>query len=242
MTFAPENVFKATRLIMFAMTPKTRPPANPEYGALVNEYLTNTEMQSAMREVARAMQVEIRVEGSILASHGPILIVSPGSVFQPNISDFRSGLNVRERVAHGILFFVIAGYAYPTAEALADDVASVGPGFHLADLVAFGVRVCESLAQAHPGAAHLEEKFMRGLEHLLTFRATARGGGERRNLESMVEWILESYVKQGLFIREERGQDVLYYPRPHYRIQVRLMVRESSSALKGIYETSGKAR
>jgi len=240
--FTSEAIDMGTRLVMFALTPRMRPSENRDYFDLVQAYKSRPDVREAAKIVAHAMRVELRDEAYFLDITGPIATLSPGSAFIPKLADFRGGMSVNERLGYGLLFFVVAGYVFPSADALAEDTISLGHRITDTDLTRFATDTCERLRQTLRADPHPDEKTARGCEHLLHIRATGKDG-DQKNLGYMIRFLLEHYVAAGLFTKDTPTPDTtVYYARPHYRIQVRYMVREAMPAMKSLFDQAQQAR
>jgi hypothetical protein len=242
-TFSAEAVDKGTRLVMFALNPRLRPSANRDYHELIREYLASSEVREAAQVVSHAMGIELRDDPVFFESFGPIAIVSPGgSPFAPKLVDFRGAMGVGERIGYGLLFFIVAAYAYPSAEALAEDVLSLGHKITRTDLSRFATETCEALQRTLETDPHRDEKTMRGCEHLLGIRARGKDG-DQKNLGYMIGFLLEKYADFGLFTKEQNAtEEPVYFARPHYRLQVRYMVREAMPAMTYLLELARQKR
>jgi len=107
---------RASLLVGYALSPKLRPSAIPEYAELIREYRTVAGMREAASKIAGGLKLELIDEGADV--HGLIARVNPGSFFTPTLQDFRAVRSVEERIGYGPAFlFVIAAYVYPTREA-----------------------------------------------------------------------------------------------------------------------------
>lgn len=241
-TFSTEAIDMATRLVMFATTPRIRPSENRDYYDLIQAYKTNPEVRGAAKVIAHAMKMELRDDAAFLDSTGPIVILSPGSAFIPRLSDFRGSMSVSERLGYGLLFFVVAGYVFPSSDALAEDTISLGHKIIDTDLTRFATDTCERLQQTLQADPHSDEKTKRGCEHLLHIRVTGKEG-DQKNLAYMVRFLLEHYAAVGLFAKDTpEPKSVVYFARPHYRIQVRYMVREAMPAMAKLLELAQQKR
>jgi hypothetical protein len=124
--FGEDAVEMGTRIVMFALTPRVRPSENRDYYDLIQAYKSLPEVREAAKLIAHAMRVQLCDDAFFLDSTGPIAILSPGSLFIPKLADFRGGMKVNERLGYGLLFFVVAAYVFPSADALAEDTVALG--------------------------------------------------------------------------------------------------------------------
>jgi len=133
MNCSSEEIYRASLLVGYALSPKNRPSAIAEYAALIREYRTIVGIREAASKIAAGLKLELIDDGAEI--HGLIVRVNPGSLFTPTLQDFRGTRSVEERIGYGLLFFVIAAYVYPTREALAEDASSLGPRIRVSELV-----------------------------------------------------------------------------------------------------------
>lgn len=243
MNCTSDEIYRASVLVGYALSPKLRPSAIPEYAELIREYRTVAGVREAAAKIAAGLKLELIDEGADV--HGLIARVNPGSLFTPTLQDFRAVRSVEERIGYGLLFFVIAAYVYPTREALADEVASLGPRVRTAELVEFARATCETLRGAVPTEDVTQVHLLRGFEHLLNMRETGKTDRDQKNLSFMVRALLQDFHTAGIFLREVdplKPGDYLYFARPHYRMQVRMMVREASAFMQGAFERAQTMR
>jgi hypothetical protein len=235
-TFGEEAVEMGTRIVLFALTPRVRPSENRDYYDLIQAYKSQPEVREAAKLIAHAMKVQLCDDAFFLDSAGPIAILSPGSLFIPKLADFRGGMKVNERLGFGLLFFVVAAYVFPSADALAEDTVALGHKITDSDLTRFATDTCERLRQAMQADPHPNEKTVRGFEHLLHIRPTGKDG-DQKNLTYMVRYLLEHYYNTGLFLRDTTSDnETVYFARTQYRLQVRRMVREAMPEMHRLYE------
>lgn len=243
MNCSSEEIHHASLLVGYALSPKNRPAALAEYASLIREYRTVAGVREAATQIAAGLKLELIDDGADI--HGLIVRVNPGSLFSPTLQDFRITRSVEERIGYGLLFFVIAAYAYPTREALAEDASSLGPRIRVAELADFARRTCETLRGLVPPEDTTEAHLVLGFDHLLNLRETGRSDREQRNLTYMVRFLVQDFHTAGLFLREPdalKPGDHVYFARPHYRIQVRTMVREASAFMQAAFTRAQELR
>ncbi|RRJ96194.1 hypothetical protein Ga0100231_019940 [Opitutaceae bacterium TAV4] len=236
MNCTSEEIHHAAQLIAYALSPKNRPAAQPEYATLINEYRTIAGVREAATQIASGLKLELIDEAA--DAHGLIIQVHPGSNFAPTLKDFRATRSPDERIAYGLLFFVIAAYIYPNKQTLADDATSLGARVRITELVEYAKTTCEHLRATLPtedtASAHLRP----GYDHLLSYRENAANTREQKNLHAMTKALVQYFHDEGIFRREPdplHPGDYIYFARPHYRIQVRAMVREASTYLQNAF-------
>lgn len=217
----------AVRLLLLAISPGVTPAKSAEYGDLLQRYTSDATFRDLVKAVARGAELQICGES---ARHGLMLISQPGGFFAPTLDSFRRGMKFRERVAYGLLHFVLAGYVYPTEESLSEDEEGHMAKVTAPEVARFAVEVCEGLKALATKGEVFSEQAVEGFTHLLSLRESDPGGG-RLNLVTMVGFILEKYADEGLLLRVEEHDDVVFRARPHFRVQVRFLVRETEARL-----------
>jgi hypothetical protein len=243
MNCSSEEIYRASVLVGYALSPKNRPAAIAEYAELIREYRTIAGVREAATKIAAGLKVELIDDGAEI--HGLIVRVNPGSLFAPTLQDFRGTRSVEERIGYGLLFFVIAAYVYPTREALAEDASSLGPRIRISDLVEFARRTCETLRGTMPVEDTTNAHLVRGFDHLLSLRETGKSDREQKNLSYMARFLVQEFYGAGVFLREGdplKPGDYIYFARPHYRIQVRTMVREASTFMQSAFDRAQEMR
>jgi len=243
MNCSSEEIYRAALLVGYALSPKNRPSVITEYAELIKEYRTIAGVREAASKIAGGLKLELIDDGAEI--HGIIVRVNPGSLFTPTLQDFRGTRSVEERIGYGLLFFVIAAYVYPTREALAEDASSLGPRIRISELVEFARRTCEALQSTVPTEDTTQVHLVRGFDHLLSLRETGKSDREQKNLNYMLRFLVQDLYTAGVFLREAdplKAGDYIYFARPHYRIQVRTMVREASAFMQKAFDQAQEIR
>src|SRR6266566_4909481 len=96
MNCSSEEIYRASLLVGFALSPKNRPSAIAEYAALIREYRTIAGVREAASKIAAGLKLELIDDGAEI--HGLIVRVNPGSLFTPTLQDFRGTRSVEERI------------------------------------------------------------------------------------------------------------------------------------------------
>ena len=224
---ASTDAAAAVRLLLLAMEPGVTPAKSAEYGDLLQRYTSDAPFRDVVRAVTRAAELQICGES---ARHGLMLISQPGGFFAPTLDSFRRGMKFRERVAYGLLHFVLAAYVYPTEESLGEDEEGHMVKVSAAEVARFTVEVCEGLKTLAAKGEVFSEQAVQGFAHLLSLRESDPGGG-RQNVVNMVGVILDKYADEGLLLRLEEQGEIVFRARPHFRVQVRFLVRETEARL-----------
>ena len=224
---APAEAAAAVRLLLLAMTPGVTPAKNVEYGDLLQRYTSDAVFRDLAKAVAHGAEVQICGES---ARHGLMLISHPGGFFAPTLDSFRRGMKFRERVAYGLLHFVLAAYVYPNEESLSEDEEGHMVKVSAPEVARFAVEICEGLKTLAANGEVFSEQAVEGFTHLLSLRESDSTGG-RQNLVAMLGFILEKYADEGLLLRVEEQGETIFRARPHFRVQVRFLVRETEPRL-----------
>lgn len=233
MTNAFEQAEAATRLLMLAMTPRITPANNTEYGELLTRFSTDPDFKECTRAVARGMGVHIYTE---IIQHGLMLVPLEDGFLAPRIDSFRRPRSFRERVAYGLLHYVLAAYVFPSEEALGDDLDVLSARIRPAEVARFAVEACENLKSNAADREILSEEMIAAYAHLLSLREGDAGPSGQNTIVAMVRTILDRYEREGLFnVFNEDGESV-YRSRPQFRVQVRFMMQESERRLLALLQ------
>lgn len=228
MTNAFEQVEAATRILMLAMMPRITPANNTEYGELLTRFSTDPDFKECTRAVARGMGVQIYTD---LVQHGLMLVPLEGGFLAPRLDSFRRNMRFRERVAYGLLHYILAAYVFPSEDALSDDLDVLSARIRPAEVARFAVEACENLKSNSDHREILSEEMIEAYAHLLSLREGDAGASGQNSLVGIIRTILERYEREGLFnVFEEDGESV-YRSRPQFRVQVRFMMQDSERRL-----------
>lgn len=234
---APSQAAAAARLLLLAMTPRVTPANNAEYGELLQRYAGDTGFRELVKAVARGMELQIYSDSTV---HGLMLVSHPDGFFSPTLDSFRRKMSFRERVAYGLLHFVLAAYVYPNEDRLNDDDDVLSHKIRPADVARYAIEACEGLKAVAGNGEVFSDQCVEGFNHLLSLPETDSSGG-RQNLSAMVHFLLEKYAREGLFQEFEESAETLYRARPQFRVQVRFMIRETDAHLfRLMQEMAGK--
>jgi hypothetical protein len=160
-----------------------------------------------------------------------MLVPQEGGFLAPKLDTFRRGIRFRDRVAYGLLHYIIAAYVFPTEESLADDLEVLSARIRPTDVARFAVETCETLKSSTENREVLSEEMIEGYNHLLSLRESDPDAGGQNNIVSMVRTILDKYEREGLFNAFEENGETVYRSRPQFRVQVRFMMQESERHL-----------
>ena len=76
-------------------------------------------------------------------------------------------------------------------------------------------------------------------------RETGKSEREQKNLTYMARSLVQDYYAAGVFLREGdslKPGDFIYFACPHYRVQVRTMVREASAFMQSSFDQAQEIR
>lgn len=237
------HVTSACRLLHLALGRSATPINDEEYGSLFEKYRTDAAFKQVVHSAADGQGLQI------YASHheyGLLLVNHQGGFFCPRLDDFNDRISsAQERLAFGVLFYLIAAFVYRTPDAIAEDFGREMP-LRVSQVVSFARQQLELAKAAAAAAQNGNAKIENACDYLLSIQ---EGGKDapRKSLRGMIEYILEYYVDHGLFTKEEglrqmkneSGENgdvslerpVVYRPRAAYRVQVRMMTNEGATAL-----------
>src|SRR5215472_5746777 len=133
---------RSGRLIRFALLPNLMPSGDPEYLALIREFLSIASFQAITN--ALACGLGLRVLSASIQS-GLVLGTTTDSPFQLHREDYHSRMSASDRIVQGMVHLGIAAWCFPRAEDLreADDVLPAR--ITVEELVEYLHVVCEEL-------------------------------------------------------------------------------------------------
>jgi len=216
----------AVKLLLLAMSPRLSPGNNGDYGELFDQYSKDPDFRQVVQAAARGMKITIYSSSPQL---GLVLLPIENGFFSPTQESFKKGMQFRERVAFGILHYCLAAYAFPSQEALSDDIDVLGPRIVVKDVVRFTRDFCDQINVSAGEKEALSEEMIEGFSHLLSMRERDDGG--MKNLTTMLKVILDKYEREGLFVITEENGETIYRTKPQFRVQARFMMREAESGL-----------
>lgn len=238
MSEALSHITEACRLLHLALSRSASPLNNDEYGALFEKYRTDSAFKEVVHSAAHGQGLQIYAAHH---EYGLLLVNHQEGFFCPKLSDFNDRITTaQERLAFGVLFYVIAAYIYRTPDAIAEDFGREMP-LRVSQVVSFArqqLQLAKAAANTNGGGAKVET----ACDYLLSIPEGGRDA-PRKSLRGMIQHILDYYADHGLFTREEGlremandGEDdlerpVAYRPRASYRVQVRMMTNEGATAL-----------
>jgi hypothetical protein len=233
------HVAEACRLIHLALGRATTPLNNEEYGALFEKYRTDAGFKLVVNSAADGQGLQIYAAHH---EYGLLLVNHQEEFFCPKLSDFNDRISTaQERLAFGVLFYLLAAYVYRTPEAIADDFGREMP-LRVSQVVSFARQQLQLAKASAAGANGGGGKIESACDFLLS---VPEGGREapKRSLRGMIQHVLDYYADHGLFTKEEglrqaaddteedNARSVAYRPRAAYRVQVRMMTNEGATAL-----------
>lgn len=220
--------FKAGRLFHYACNIRERPGVqNQEYAQLIEDYHRLPEMRCIFDSYADACLLEVlevSAAGVFLApkSGGR----RQGSAFSYRLTDYKTFDDARERVLHGVIQLVIAGFVFPSPERLEDPIDSLGPAVRVAQLVEHLDRLLEQFKQSSqrmPSENPDEDPVWQQLRMLVREMPTETGRQARHTLARHVQTACAILEREGFFRKQEArpGDPEKYIPLPQYRVHVR---------------------
>jgi hypothetical protein len=221
-----EHTESAVKLLLLAMSPRLSPGNNGDYGDLLSLYSKDPDFRQIVQAAARGMKVSIYTSSP---QHGLMLLPIENGFFSPTMESFKKGLAFRERVAFGVLHYALAAYAFPSQEALADDIEVLGPRVTVNEVAKFAREFCDQLKVSTDEKEAMTEEMIEGFNHLLSLRE--RDEGSTKNIAAMLKTILDRYEREGLFSMTEEDGETIYRARAQFRAQARFMMREADNGL-----------
>jgi hypothetical protein len=108
-----DELFRAGRLIQWALRPDASPTRNEEYRALIERYLDRLDFRDIVTRIAEGLGLEILSE----VRRGFSIVLAPhvDSVFAMRLADYRPSTNYSEddRLLDGLIHLAIAATIYP---------------------------------------------------------------------------------------------------------------------------------
>jgi hypothetical protein len=137
-------IWRAGRLVQWALKSLARPAQEPEYQELVEQYLDNPAFRSMVRELVDGLGLDLLD----VSMHGIVLAPQDNSVFALKPSDFRTGsAKTDDRLLDGLAQVAIAATVFPRARDLDDDPDIVRSPVTVDEVDEQLRRLCEGLAE-----------------------------------------------------------------------------------------------
>src|SRR6185312_1243130 len=99
--------------IRFALLPRLMPSGDPEYLALVREFLANASFHDITSALARGLGLRVLSAG---IQSGLVLGTTTDSPFQLHREDYHSRMSASDRIVQGLVHLGIASWCFPCAE------------------------------------------------------------------------------------------------------------------------------
>ncbi len=237
------HVTGACRLLHLALGRAATPINDEEYGTLFERYRTDPAFKQVVHSAADGQGLQIYAAHH---EYGLLLVNHQAGFFCPRLNDFNDRIATsQERLAFGVVFYLLAAFVYRTPEAIAEDFGREMP-LRISQVVSFARQQLQLAKVAAGDALNGSPKIDSACDYLLSI---PEGGKDapRKSLRGMIEYVLGYYVDHGLFTKEEglrhmtgengdNGDESLerptvYRPRAAYRVQVRMMANEGATAL-----------
>src|SRR4051812_26076513 len=97
---ACELAEKGGRLIRFALLPRVLPAGDPEYLALIREFLSNLSFQDTTSALARGLGMRVL---NASTQSGLVLGTMADSPFQIHRDDYHSRMSASDRIVQGLV-------------------------------------------------------------------------------------------------------------------------------------------
>lgn len=219
---ANESAEKCGRLIGFALLPRRLPSGEPEYLALIREFLSSPGFQDMTSAVARGLGLRVL---SASTQSGLVLGTTTESPFQLHRDDYHSRMSASDRIVQGLIHVAIAAWCFPRAEDLreADDVLPAR--ITVEELVEYLHTLCEELkAREDRNIAVPSAEVRMAWQHILAlgkYSDSADGRGSFATLAGKIRFALNFLTEHGFLKREGSEEHPAWLARPSFRIHVR---------------------
>src|ERR1041385_8388067 len=223
---------RSGRLIRFSLLPRLLPSGDPEYLALVREFLSSPGFQDMTSALARGLG--LRVLSATIQS-GLVLGTTTDSPFQLHREDYHSRMSASDRIVQGLVHLGIAAWCFPRAEDLreADDVLPAR--ITVEELVEYLHLVCEELkAREERSIAVPSAEVRMAWQHILAlgkYSDSTDGRGSFATLAGKIRFALNFLTDHGFLKREGSDEHPSWLARPSFRIHVRELAGHEAFSL-----------
>ena len=223
---------KSGRLIRFALLPRLMPSSDPEYLALVREFLSNPNFQDITNALARGLG--LRVLNASIQS-GLVLGTTTGSPFQVRREDYHSRMSASDRIVQGLVHLGIAAWCFPRAEDLREGDDVLPARITVEDVVEYLHTVCEELkAREERNIAVPSAELRLAWQHVLAlgkYSDSADGRGSFATLAGKIRFALNFLTDHGFLKQEGSDEHPSWLARPSFRIHVRELAGHEAFAI-----------
>jgi len=227
MSQTADFAFKAGRLFHYAFSLRERPAQNSEYALLIDEYQSHPELRCIFEQFIEACcleLLEVSSAGVFLCPRGTDR--RQGSAFCYRLADYKSFDDSHDRVLHGVIHLVLAGYVFPNPERLDDPIDSLGSPVRVQEFVEHLDRLLEQFRRAStrmPSDDPDQEPVWQQLRAMVLQMPTDTGRQPRQTLTRQVQMACAILEREGFFRKQEArpGDTEKFIPLPQYRVHVR---------------------
>ena len=213
---------KSGRLIRFALLPRLLPSGDPDYLALVREFLSNPGFQDMTSALARGLGLRVL---SASTQSGLVLGTTADSPFQLHRDDYHSRMSASDRIVQGLIHLAIAAWCFPRAEDLREAEDVLPARITVEDLVEYLHTLCEELkAREERNIAVPSAEVRIAWQHILSlgeYSDSSDGRGSFATLAGKIRFALNFLTDHGFLKREGPEEHPAWLARPSFRIHVR---------------------
>jgi hypothetical protein len=213
---------KSGRLIRFALLRRLMPSGDPEYLALVREFLSNPSFQDTTSALARGLG--LRVLNASIQS-GLVLGTSTDSPFQVHREDYHSRMSASDRIVQGLIHLGIAAWCFPRAEDLREVDDVLPARITVEELVEYLHTLCEELKAREARNIAVPSAEVRLAWQLVLalgkYSDSADGRGSFATMAGKIRFALNFLTDHGFLKREGADEHSSWLARPSFRIHVR---------------------
>lgn len=188
-------------LFGYALQPRRRPNAGSEYRRLLDRYRSEIELRAAFDAFLGGLEMRVISD----SEYGLMLGVQPESPFAFRMQDLPNITDPNLRLVAGLVVMGLAAYAYPTQQALDEQIART---VQRTEFEAWLRRACQRLAdEDSAGNVTPDQRLSRAYRVYLDMPAVVTGGhGRGKNrlikdctsywVNKMADWLIEQGMAQ----------------------------------------------
>lgn len=168
-----KDVHDAGVLLGFALQPKKRPTPGGEYRRALDRYRTESDFREAVDALMDGLDMRVIAD----SDYGLMLGVQPESPFAFRMQDLPNIAEPNLRLVAGLVVMGLAAYAYPTQQALDEQIART---VQRIEFEAWLRRACQRLADEEAnGQPQPDDRLDRAYRTYLDMPAVTTGGHGR---------------------------------------------------------------
>jgi hypothetical protein len=210
------EVFKASRLLHWALQPEITPSSKDDYAELIRRYIGDLEFRETVDTIAAGLGLEIL--GEFREGYSLVLAPTKDSPFSMRPSDYRphSKYSVDNRLLDGLIQVAIVATVYPRATDLLNDTTLARNAITVEEIETTLRQIVERLQeeardQPDPGTEGLYEAW-RVYKNRKAVQQTKDSRTAPYATTRIIEYALEYLCKQRCFKREGKAfQPLLRY-------------------------------